>query len=528
MSLCANDLAVLKKYPRAVYHMRSQLGRKKLLPIFGAGVGKPVNLPNWPMLIDRISEHADVKGSQLEGISSSNTSKTQMLYQHFRAATSTAGSGISAVVAEHTVRLKWTTIIHECLYRDALDVSAHPYLRDFAPVIRRAPLTVNYNFDDYIEQMFDDQKAQTNDSDPYYESVWDPAVQYRSEQAVIYHPNGFLPRRAARGASPTLVFADDSFADQMIDVQSGHYSTLLSHLFRYTGVLIGLSLEDPTLKHLLRQNAHTNPGHVHYYVAYVGDKHPSDHKRRATSDSNFETYNLITLYMTTDDIKSLGRLLSVSANEFERATIEAKLPTSYVFFISGAVGVGKTTAVERFKSLSTFDEWMTAKHELLLKSSKDLTSKERIEVDDWINKQFATKNIAITTSRNQLCVVDRSLFDPLAFTPKNERKKRLDELRAAYDTGGLVPGRVILLIGNAATMHVRTHARQKQSTTDYLSELQETFIRLWGGRDSVQISSVDTIDRSIGEVVRAISRVVHLDKYETTDQMALAEAFAAI
>jgi hypothetical protein len=124
------------------------------------------------------------------------------------------------------------------------------------------------------------------------------------------------------------VFAEDAFADQLIASMSGHYSSLLHHLFKHTCLFIGISLDDSTLKHLLRQNARINPGHYHYYIAYVAPGETIDHDRIATvRAANFEVYNLITLFLNNEDIAALGTLLTAGETEFKNVAEEVGAPT---------------------------------------------------------------------------------------------------------------------------------------------------------------------------------------------------------
>jgi hypothetical protein len=51
MDLKAEEVDVLRRYPRALYHLRAQLHRRKLMPVFGAGASQPIGLPDWNMLV---------------------------------------------------------------------------------------------------------------------------------------------------------------------------------------------------------------------------------------------------------------------------------------------------------------------------------------------------------------------------------------------------------------------------------------------------------------------------------------------
>jgi SIR2-like domain len=271
---------------RAIVHMRQQIALNRFGLCLGAGVSKDFGFPMWGELIARIAHDPAVDGAELIGprAAPSQSSRTQVLYQRFRSRhlTGTTEALMSADQQRDT-RQAWTELVHPCLYQGITtddQALTHPYLTEFLPIIRNAPLTVNYNFDDSLERLLSATRTGKEKHEGRgFETSWRPSTQFRSTRSVIYHPNGFLPLRLVEGFSEHLVFSEDSFADQLIASMAGHYSILLSHLSRTTCLLLGLSLEDATFKHLLRQNARQNPGHYHYYVAYVDDKkgrhHPS-------------------------------------------------------------------------------------------------------------------------------------------------------------------------------------------------------------------------------------------------------------
>jgi len=285
------------------------------MPVFGAGASQSIGLPDWNTLVKRIAEHPRVKAAATAAGTTSQASRVQLIFHHFRRSQLQAQAMAGTIPDENSVSIsverkiahEWREIIHACLYSTAKPAVEHPYLREFVPVIRQAPLTVNYNFDDSLQQLLHRDTSADSQEAPGYETIWEPTVQYRSASSVIYHPNGYLPREMHQNPSPSVVFLEDAFADQLIDAQRGHYSTLLSHFFRFTSLLVGLSLADPTLRHLLRQSAHANPGHVHYYVAYRdAGATPEQWRDTAARDSNFETYNLVTLFLTDREIAALA------------------------------------------------------------------------------------------------------------------------------------------------------------------------------------------------------------------------------
>lgn len=92
-------------------------------------------------MIERIAADDRVNGTELLANSQSQTSKAQMLYQHFRHKEA-ANYSESRVFNrfELWVRAKWQTVVRDCLYRDVPeDVSSlkarNKYLTAFVPLI---------------------------------------------------------------------------------------------------------------------------------------------------------------------------------------------------------------------------------------------------------------------------------------------------------------------------------------------------------------------------------------------------------
>jgi hypothetical protein len=531
MEISATQAKVLSRYPRAIYHLRAQLARKKLMPVFGAGASQPIGLPNWQDLITRIATDARVGAVSLAASTTSQASRVQLIFHHFRrkqlqaqvAAGQIADEHSGSISLERRIAHEWREILHASLYKTAKDVETHPYLAEFVPVIRQAPLTVNYNFDDSLQILLARLPRQDEDETKGFETVWEPTVQYRSSSSVIYHPNGFMPRELHHNPSPNVVLLDDTFADQLIDAQRGHYSTLLSHFFRFTSLLVGLSLADPTLKHLLRQSAQANPGHVHYYVAYRNEGVSNQVEQDdATTYSNFDTYNLVTLFLNAEEIAALATLLSLPNDEFALAVNEQQLPSTYTFYLSGAVGVGKTTALTRFKSLTSFDEWLDPKDPLLHTAADKLTEGEKQTVDLWINKQFRRRNFLIGRTDTQLSVIDRSPIDPIAFAASSglaDAKKRALELLDLYGSPpvkGACTGKIIFMKGSPEVMNARVYDRHKEGSPEYIAKLQEKFERLWS-RAASGVRTLQTMDLALADVVKTVSRIIHLEDYSVVD-----------
>ena len=534
--------SLLKKYIRPIIHMRQQLrgipnidggisaGRKFGL-VFGSGISKDYGLPDWGRLIENIAKDTRVKGEEILNYQTeiSQASKTQMLYEHFRAKQMDLLSTSRISESKKQERLifhNWRTIIHNELWKNFddkfLGKDYHPYIDAYIDIIKQSNLTINYNFDDILQTLI--MKRRSDDEikkgEKLFETISDARLQFQLNKGIIYHPNGFLPRVLIDGGSDGLVFSEDSFADQLIASMTGHYSTLLHHLSKNTCLFIGLSLNDSTLKHLLRQSAAFSPGHCHYYVAFQSDKKISANQQKAIRESNFELYSLITLFLNKEDIKDLGELLQLSEPEFEDECRFAKVKRKFVFYVTGPVGSGKTTTVNYFRNLTTFSEWPETRHELLVKPAYQLTPVEKAEVDRWIANMFFKKNRNLSHIREGITVIDRTPLDPLTFTPKNSWRKKANSLNndISQNAYPIVPGHVILLVGNKEVIEGRLKVRPKPSSYN-ANDVENMYKRYqeWLRMSHGGITRIVTTDFSILEVVKKVARVIHLENYSESE-----------
>jgi len=515
---------LLLSHSRWLAHMLVQIEKGRFGLVLGAGVSKPLNFPNWGQLVERIAKHPEVQGEHIlssAGRNLSETSKTQMLFLHYRTKNLEKTNEQLTSKSERRIQGQWRRIIHSALYEgvssDPTELrDRHPYLKEWIPVILKSGMTVNYNFDDTIQQLIILDKPAHPGTVRAFETVWNAYLPFRSESAILYHPNGFLPRNLLENPSESLVFSEESFADQLIESMAGHHASLIHHLSKTTCIFIGLSLSDPTLRHLLRQSAVINPGHYHYYVQHMrpGDKRDVE-VERSVRDANFEVYNLITLFLNDEEIAALGRLLTLDNGPLLKESEELGAELSYVFYLSGPIGAGKTTTLGYFGSFKTYEEWTEVRRTELAKPWKDLTKVEREFVDDWIARQFEIRNTILIKHEVGIHICDRTPLDPICFNEDSEvpAKARFlaEHLRPGKSGRKAQGGKVILLIGTPDELEARVVGRHKQSPSALIADLQQRLQRIFSRTANVAV--VDTSGMSIPQVVKQVSRIVLLDEY---------------
>lgn len=517
--------SVLATHWRAVLHMRQQIAAKRFGLVLGAGASVPFGFPNWTTLISRIAAHPDVKGHTLLSQPAANTSQSQLLFQHFRARQLNGLPVHDDPLnrAESRILAGWQRIVQRILYRDVPKsvktlLKRDTYLWAFLPVIKTTPLTINYNFDDTIQRMVDATRSEEERKKKKgVATVWNANIQLLPRDGVIYHPNGYLPHSLKERPSEQLVFLEDSFADQLIDSMAGHYSALSYHLSQSTWLLLGLSLSDPTLKHLLRQSAHCFPGHYHYYIAFVSDGDKVDEQYRQTVvDANFGVYNLITLFLKANEIAALGELLQMSEEDFLHLMQEVGKPTVLRFLLTGSVAVGKSTTLSHFRTLNTHDEWLEERESGMEKDPRTLDSSAIAEIDRWVMRQLSLKNLSMIDARAGMHLVDRAPLDAFAFTKPREWPAKAKMIREAVSPGEskrtLESAHIVLLLGDPEVLAVRALSKHKEHDAASLQRQQELLRRVYGIRRQ-GVTVIDTRGKSVRQVVQYVARVVHQNDY---------------
>ncbi|SED49418.1 SIR2-like domain-containing protein [Burkholderia sp. WP9] len=531
----------LQENVKTLVHLRRRLHQDNMLALcLGAGVSADFKFPMWKELVVSIAAHSEVNAPHLAVTPEGLAIQAQLLYQQFRrnkvAAAVAAGS--TAAEARRAAASSWLHIVHECLYERATvddeGLRQHPYLWDLLPLIKKSSMTINYNFDDSVERLLYLYNGETRagGDDRGFEVVWKPSTQFRRHKGVIYHPNGFLPHRLSDGFSEDIVFMEQDFADQLIDVADGHYASLLNHFSKQTVVFVGLSVSDTSLKHVLRTSARNNPGHFHYVVHWCKDEKPTPEYQQALSEANFSLYNLVTLFFTTSEMREFSKLLVADSEVFNARCDDEQdgVRTRFRYYLTGPVGAGKSTMLEYIRCLDSFDEWVDRKNPLLVIPQEELTDEQRADVDKWINLQFRKKNRRISEVRQGISLIDRSPIDPLYFSADESAKgKRAEELvTAMVPVGGnvtsIAPGHLIMLTCDPAVLQPRLKVREKRYSLDQLRSHIAKVNSLWS--ESCSVTVIDTTHMTITEVVKRILEVILFEKYEEVSFQAICKAAA--
>jgi hypothetical protein len=526
------QVAVLRRYSRAVLALRDAFQRKRFGLVLGAGVNKgfAFRVPDWKELLDRISAHPSIEGASVDRVDAAATTRAEILYRHFlrkrraeiQAHPESAQLYPRADMMERQVKGEWYGVIRSILYEhaptDGLEGS-HPFLGRLVELVVQSPVTITYNFDSYLEDVLVAREYQGDERGRTYETVFEPNTAFRSRTGVILHPNGYLPRKPLERASDTLVFSEEEFGDQLIDSVAGRYGWLAHHFSKTSCLLLGLSLNDDTLRHLLRRNARDNPGHFHYYIQYrSADRQPSDDYDLAVFNYRLDLYHLYTLLLDAEEIAALSDLIRADFHEFRDLAARAGVPTKYVFYLTGIPGVGKTTTLRTLGSLLVYDEWMTDPDPRLAQPFTSLSPTDAEEVDRWVRAQFRAKNEALRREREGLFVVERGPLDPLAFATKTDRARHAQRYHnevVPLNNQPLQAGSIIMLLGDPREVAARLASRAPYAQDpEYLGELQSHMKEIYSFPG---VEQIDVAGWSRAEVSEAVARRILTEEYVAAD-----------
>ena len=393
----------------------------------------------------------------------------------------------------------------------------HIYLSKFIPLIKKTSLTITYNFDYYIERALFLEKSDT-DTSLGYEVVTNPWTQFRRTDSVIYHPHGVLPKELMEFPQDRLIFSESSYARLFLHSLAGDFSFLLNHLSKNTCLIIGSSLEDEDLRNVLVQSAQSNPGNPHYYIYFLepGASIPAE-EMKAIEKANFEVYNLITLFLYEQEIAALAELLNCehfNDNQFKDILLRKSNAINYNYYLTGVIGVGKSSNANQLRNLKVFDEWGEPRLPLLSKPWDTLNDNEKKECDSWVLKQFKGKNDKLRYSKFGINVIDRPPMDPLAFTPDIEKEikaKNIKEILCPEGKWEIENGTIIFLIGNPLDLAARAISTGRGDYTKEKLEKMELSLREIYESEGVII--INTRGKSINQITKRISEIIHFEDY---------------
>ena len=288
----------------------------------------------------------------------------------------------------------------------------------------------------------------------------------------------------------------------------GNFAVLLDYFSRSPCLFVGFSLTDPGLRSMLRQASRRSPGTVHYYVRYCHSGRPSVAEQEEAREANFNLFNMVTLFLNSDEIKALFELLSMEDEAVNDVFIRAGIPRVYRYYIAGVVSVGKTSVISCLQGLEIVDEWLRPRDPLIAMPSDKLGPAERARVDHWILDQVRLKNGRFAQAREGLHVMDRAPLDAFAFTPRGECRNKAEEIYSTACAGSsgspqsLEKGRLIILKGDPSALLTRQKWRGRGGTDRYLERQQNALVDTYSDSTCGPVTFIETSGRDIPGVTR--------------------------
>lgn len=510
-----------------ICQLRSQIEKNRASLVLGAGISIDLKLPMWGELLDKIKAVISQKIPEASSIQDPPGKAALILFEMFSSYKKEEVKKLpeydNAFLVDKKILSDWREMIHGALYsninesnRRAL-IDAHPYFKQLIEFAKTSEITVNYNFDDFIEFGLSQDEFNSSRNERPYQTIWSHHSQFTKNNCVIYHPNGFLPFDSKKFQSESLVFSDGSFADQLLDGISGNFSTLLHVLTKKTSILIGHSLTDSTLLHLLRKATTISPGNYNYFIHYTPAGYEQQNKA-AIFEANFNNYNLITLFFDSHDIREFLHAVTMPEVEFLEISDVFGLETKYIYYLVGSIGIGKSTALSQFGSLTTLDEWFDERPAVMALSPDDISTGNTITVDSWTNAQFGKKNNYLNRKKIGVFLVDRSPLDPLSFVvnvAESDRARSMIEngIRPGQSQRKVEQGEIIHMLGDSKEIWSRLITKRKEYSwpPEKIEDLQNKSHRLYA---PLAPKIIYATQRKELDVIRDIAKVIFSENYE--------------
>lgn len=250
------------------------------LAIFvGAGVSTGCGLPNWKDLIDSIAERIwkykkpTISKKTIEFI------KAQSLTDIARLARNEVGQDLNKIIAKS-------------LYTDKKIKISDTILSIVNANVRHI-CTLNY--DDLIEEGFGLEMKN------YQSVVNGEKFNINNSSPIIYHPHGYLPRWGVHDEYKEhhIVLSDDDYNTMYSNPLSWANTIQTSLLVTKSALFVGMSMQDPNLKRLLKLTKSIGCNHNHYAIL------PSPHLnlKNLKANSNSQIKQTISLDMLASNVK---------------------------------------------------------------------------------------------------------------------------------------------------------------------------------------------------------------------------------
>ena len=229
----------------------------------GAGVSMSSGLPSWAGLLKRLVERLASQGLLSEALDL----KTDKALRDFVVEKS---SEMAPIITARYLRAvsgdsrSFAYEVYNALYDDLIEQPTPSKLvLSLASLSECSRIYLNYNFDNLLEIAFSKTKRQAK-------AIWNERCESFASGSVIYHPHGYLPYGGESITDSHLSFdevvlSEDAYHREYLNPFSWRNMVQVKCLYEGTGLLVGLSGNDPNLRRIL-EIASANAGRRHYVV----------------------------------------------------------------------------------------------------------------------------------------------------------------------------------------------------------------------------------------------------------------------
>jgi hypothetical protein len=461
-------LARQPRLPRFLCHIYQRLSTERLNLVTGAGISISAKVPGWAQLLERLAESdanlaVDVKAHFADG---RHPEYLGQIVYHRRS--KVVAETVPENLKKFTIDHEWAKAIHDALYKDVHQniadvVKDHPYLDQLRDLTKKIPLVINFNFDDLLAAAIDRQISDRG-RDRLLSVVWRPPLVERPNTTTIYHVNGVLPRISLKKRSEQLIFTEDSFADALARSPGVEAEYTFLRFVQNTMLIIGHSLTDSSLKNYLRRSKDKSPANHHYMINWIDDsKELSNSIRDDIFEANLEMYNVITIFLKSEEIYELLKILNMNERDFGNwiDNNSEDRRCDFRYYIVGPVASGKSTLLEHLRCFDTFEEWTRPPPNEMYLSFKKLTNEQSAVVDEFIFDELKQKNKLFGVERIGFCFMDRAPLDLYAFSNgEAEEKRKTAQIKdKVVQKSRFVDGEIIFLSAEGAELVKRNLKR---------------------------------------------------------------------
>ena len=236
--------------------------------------------------------------------------------------------------------------------------------------------------------------------------------------------------------------------------------------------------------------------------------------------ANLELYNVITIFLTSTEIREVLDLLNFKQQTFKDTIDELgdDKRSRYHYYLVGSVAAGKSTILENLRCFETNEEWTRSPPKEMYLSIDKLDVEQSKKVDTFVFRELKEKNFRMYRAGVGFHFVDRAPLDFYAFSKDDaERKEKTEKLDALVTRDmQLHPGEIVFIRAKGKTL-VERNLRRGRPPEDagnavYLDKQTANLEKIYKPN-----LVLHTDNQSAGEIAKRIVRHALFEKYTPTD-----------